>query len=94
MDNRILTKVNRSISHWMLFLTWEVDELAVLFNPFIVFFAVKEPHIGLIIGFILLKFYSKIKYNKPVGYLNHMLIKKGLIPLKKLPPSHYKIYYK
>lgn len=94
MDNRVLTKVNRSISHWMLFLNWEVDELAVLFTPFILFFAVKEPHIGLIIGFLLLKYYSKIKYNKPAGYLNHLLIKKGLISLKKLPSPHYRLFYK
>lgn len=94
MERTILTRLNRSISHWLLFLNWEVDELAVLFTPFIIFFAVKEPHIGLIIGFILLKFYSKVKYNKPVGYLNHIMIRKGFITFKRLPPSHYTVYFK
>jgi hypothetical protein len=70
---------------------WEADELAFLLGPFVLFFSIKKPLIGLVIGVLALKFYMKIKYTKQAGYLQHFFIKKGVLPLKELPAG-YKLY--
>jgi hypothetical protein len=70
---------------------WEADELAVLLGPFVLFFAIKKPFVGLVIGVLTLKLYTKVKYTKQAGYIQHFFIKKGVLPLKKLPVG-YKLY--
>jgi type IV conjugative transfer system protein TraL len=70
---------------------WEADELAVLLGPFVLFFAIKKPFIGLIIGVLALKFYTKVKYTRQAGYIQHFFIKKGVLSLKELPAG-YKLY--
>jgi hypothetical protein len=70
---------------------WEADELAFLLGPFVLFFAIKKPFIGLLIGVLSLKFYTKVKYTKQAGYVQHFLLKKGVLSLKELPTG-YKLY--
>jgi type IV conjugative transfer system protein TraL len=70
---------------------WEADELAVLLGPFVLFFAIKKPFIGLVIGVLALKLYTKVKYTKQAGYIQHFFVKKGVLSLKELPAG-YKLY--
>jgi hypothetical protein len=70
---------------------WEADELAFLLGPFVLFFAVKKPFVGLLLGVLSLKLYTKVKYSKQAGYVQHFLLKKGVLSLKGLPTG-YKLY--
>jgi type IV conjugative transfer system protein TraL len=94
MESKLKTKINRSISHWLLFVFWEMDEVAIFMTPIIAFLPTKNLILGLVIGAVAIKLYTKIKYEKPVGYINHKLIKLGMIKLKKLPPAHYNYFFK
>jgi len=91
MDSKYLFRIYRGVSHFLYFLMWEADELAFLLGPFVLFFAIKKPFVGLVIGVVSLKLYVRVKYNKQAGYVQHFLIKKGVLSLKELPAG-YKLY--
>lgn len=94
MAEKIMTKTPRSISHWMLFLKWEMDELAIFFTPFVLSFPSRQLIVGLVIGFLLMYYYSKLKYSKPAGFIIHWLMKKGIIQPKQFPPTHASVFFK
>lgn len=87
-------KIPRTISHYMLFMKWELDEVAIFTVPMIASMPAKKLFIGVIIGFILTIYYRKIKYGKPAGYLIHKAMKNGIIKAKAFPFVHQSIFFK
>ena len=83
------------------FLWWEIDEAAIIFASFIVGRMLDKLIIFGLLGFILLRIYSKLKNAKQEGYLIHVLYALGLVQFKsngiiknKIPHFYIKYFVK
>lgn len=80
------------------FLWWEIDEAFILFGSLIIGRMLDRLILFLIIGFVFLKLYNKLKSSKQDGFMIHFFYRLGLVKFKsntnksnKLP--HYYIKY-
>lgn len=83
------------------FLWWEIDEAAIIFSSLIIGRILDKLLIFLIIGFVLLKIYTKLKNSKQEGFIIHTLYALGLVQFKsngikknKIPHYYIKYYVK
>jgi len=87
-ERTVKSQFPRTIDRPLLFLSWEVDEFALLILPMILSLIIREMLVGIIIGVLLMNAYIKIKRNKPENYFFHLFWKWGLVNVKGTPPAH------
>jgi type IV conjugative transfer system protein TraL len=87
-DRTVKSQFPGTIDRPLLFLSWEVDEFALLIVPMIVSLFMRKLLIGMIIGVLLMNAYIRIKKNKPENYFFHLFWKWGAIKVKDAPPAH------
>lgn len=68
---------------------WELDEFIFLLIGTGYGIIVNKAWIGAIAGFLLMKFYCKLKNRRQEGYLFHVLYTKGLYGLKGRVPEFW-----
>lgn len=83
------------------FLWWEADEAMIGLSAIILGRVIDKMLIFLVIGFILVKIYSKLKNAKQEGFMIHTLYSLGLVQFKsngikknKIPHYYIKYYVK
>lgn len=78
----------RTAGQLQLFISWELDEWALLLLPLVLFLPSRQLWLGIAIGFPLMILYAKLKRKKPAGFIVHFLARNGIISFKKLPPPY------
>jgi type IV conjugative transfer system protein TraL len=87
-ERTVKSQFPRTIDRPLLFLSWEVDEFALLILPMIISLIIREMLVGIVIGVLLMNAYIKIKRNKPENYFFHLLWNWGIVNVKGTPPAH------
>jgi len=67
------------------FLWWELDEMIVLIIFMTLGIITNHTYVGVLIGFVIMQLYTKIKTAKQPGYFKHLLYKYGLWGNKVVP---------
>lgn len=78
----------RTVDKYSLFIMWELDEFAIFIIPVVFSFVTRQVWLGVILGFILMKIYMKIKTRKVEGFIFHWLWKNGVVEVKHTPPAY------
>ena len=70
-------------------LNWELDEV-MIWLPFIgVGIMVNQPPLFALVGYLLMRFYIRLKNNRQDGYIAHFFYRLGLYNLKGKFPEYW-----
>ncbi len=83
----VKSRFPKTIDRPLLMLLWEIDEFALFVIPAVISLFMRELVFGVAVGFMLMKFYARIKAGKPNNFIFHLSWKYGIVKVKETPPA-------
>ena len=87
MAGTVKSRFPQTIDRPMLMLLWELDEFALFVIPSVISLFMRKMIFGIVIGYLLMKLYAKLKEGRPNNFVFHLAWKFGIVKVKDTPPT-------